>query len=127
MRIEFAPSSAVPVSVIAHNGTAGACDTPVADQLITVPLSVPCAVPATFRSPAQLALNEPFALVAVCSVGDHLKSEQLATGGIALDADAHVPINALTPAAVGLVVVLVCSKPAQPAAPIQRANADTNM
>jgi hypothetical protein len=127
MRIEFVPSSAVPVNVIAHNGTLGAWATPVALQLITVPLKVPCAVPATFRSPAQDALNEPFAVVAVCSVGLHWKPEQLDTEGITLDADAHVPISALTPAAVGLVVVLVCSKPAQPAAATANANADTNM
>ena len=94
---------------------------------MTDPLSTPCAVPATFRSPAQVALNEPLALVAVCSVGFHLKSEQLETAGITLDADAQVPINALTPAEVGLVVVLVCSKPAQPAAATATASADTRM
>src|SRR5687767_2126897 len=94
---------------------------------MTVPLSVPWAVPATFRSPAQLALNEPFAFVAVCSVGVHLKSEQLETEGITLEADAHVPINALTPAAVGLVVVLTRSKLVQPAAATASANTDTNM
>ena len=94
---------------------------------MTVPLSVPCAVPDTFRSPAHVALNDPLALVAVSSVGFHLKSEQVEAEGITLDADAQVPINALTPAALGPVVVLVCSKPAQPAAATATANTDTNM
>jgi hypothetical protein len=67
------------------------------------------------------------ALVAVCSVAFHLKSEQLATEGITLDAEAQVPIKALTPVALGLVVVLVCSKPAQPAAATAHASADTKM
>jgi hypothetical protein len=87
---------------------------------------VPCAVPETFKSPAQVALNEPFALVAVCSVAFHLKSEQVDGEGITLDADAQLPINALT-AAVGLVVVLTCSKLVQPEAATARANTDTNM
>jgi hypothetical protein len=84
-------------------------------------------VPATFRSPAQVALNEPLAAVAVCSVAFHLKSEQVDADGITVDADAHVPINPATPVALGLVVVLVCSKPAQPATAAESASADAKM
>ena len=84
-------------------------------------------MPEAFRSPAHAALNDPFALVAVNSVAFHLKSEQLEAEGIALDADAQVPINALTPAALGPVVVLERSKAAQPAAATATANTGTNM
>jgi hypothetical protein len=94
------------------------------------PLSVPWAVPTTFRLPAQVALKEPLADVAVCSVGFHLKSEQVDGDGIALDdVDAQVPINALTLGALGLglVVVLVCSKLVQPAAAAARASTDAKM
>jgi hypothetical protein len=44
---------------------------PVPDQFTVVPFKVPCAVPATFRPPAQVALNDPFALLDVCSVACH--------------------------------------------------------
>jgi hypothetical protein len=84
-------------------------------------------VPATFRLPAQVALNVPLALVAVCSVAFHLKSEHVDAEGITLDAETQLPISALTPAALGLVVVVECSKPAQPAAATARATTDANM
>ena len=67
-------------------------------------LIVPCAVPVSFRSLAQVALNEPLAEVAVCSVGFHLKSVQVDGAGMMLaDADAQLPISAPLPAAVGAV------------------------
>ena len=56
---------------------------------IVEPLSVPSAVPATFRSPAHVALNDPLAVVAVCSVTFHLKSVQVDGDGMTL-AEAHV-------------------------------------
>ena len=78
-----------------------------AAQLTTDPFSVPVAVPATFRSPAHDALNEPFAEVEVCSVAFHLKSVHEAVAGITLaDADVQLPISALTPAVVGLGIVV---------------------
>jgi hypothetical protein len=91
---------------------------------------VPDAVPETFRSPAQVALNEPFAVVAVCSVAFHLKSTHVDMVGIPLaaaEADAHVPIRAATPVPLGLVVVLVCSKLVQPATATETATAQARM
>jgi hypothetical protein len=67
------------------------------------------------------------AVAAVCSVTFHLKSEQVEGVGTTLDVETHVPINALTPVALGLVVVLVCSKPAQPMAATARVRADARM
>ena len=68
-----------------------------------------------FRSPGQLALNDPFAEVAVCSVTFHLKSVQVLGVGISVD-DVQLPSSELLPAAVGSVIELWCSKPAHPAA-----------
>jgi hypothetical protein len=100
----------------------------VADQVIVDPLSVPCAVPLTFKSPAHVALKLPFALVAVCSDAIHLKFVQEDGAGIMLlEADVHVPISALTLGVlvVGLVRLLECSKLAQPAAAAATASAYT--
>ena len=95
---------------------------------MTEPFRVPWAVPTTFRSPAQVALNDPLAVVAVCSVGFHLKSAQLEGDGITLDeAEAQVPISAATPVALGLVVVLVCSKLVQPAEATASARTEARM
>jgi hypothetical protein len=88
---------------------------------------VPCAVPVALMFPAQVALNDPLAEVAVCSVAFHLKSEQVDGDGITLDAETQLPINAVTPPALGLVVVLECSKPAQPTAATAAASADAKM
>src|SRR6185436_8098207 len=119
MRIEFVPSSAVPVSVIAHAGAPVSVAVPSASHEMVLPDSVPDAVPATFRLPAHVALNEPLALVAVCSVGFHLKSTHVEGEGITpLDAEAHVPMRALMVAVplVGPVTVDLCSNPTHPAA-----------
>jgi hypothetical protein len=87
--------------------TPGADAFALADQFNTVPFNVPVAVPATFRSPAHDALNDPFAELEVCSVTFHLKSVHEAAAGITLaEADVQLPISALTPAPVGLVIVL---------------------
>src|SRR6185436_1342949 len=113
MRIEFVPSSAVPVSVIAHAGAPVSVAVPSAPHVIVLPDSVPDAVPATFSPPA------PVALVAVCSVGFHLKSTHVEGEGITpLDAEAHVPMRALMVAVplVGAVTVDLCSNPTHPAA-----------
>ena len=129
-RIESMPSSAVPVSVMAHEGSPGAVAVPLALHAITEPLRVPWAVPATFRSPAQVALNDPLAEDAVCSVTFHLKSVHVDGDGMtldAVDAEAQLPISAATPAVVGPVVVLECSKPAQPAAAAAAATARAQM
>jgi hypothetical protein len=82
---------------------------PEAFHAIVDPLSVPSAVPVTFRLFAHVALNDPFADVDVCSVTDHLKSAHEEGDGAAL-ADVHDPSSALTPADEGPVMELVCSK-----------------
>ena len=107
--MESVPSSAVPVSVIAHDGTPGPVAFPDALHAIVDPLSDPSAVPVTSRLPAHVALNNPFAVVEVCSVTDHLKSVHEDGDGATL-ADAHDPISALTPGDEGPVMELVCSK-----------------
>jgi len=94
---------------------------------MTEPFMVPCAVPVAFRFPAHVALKDPLADVAVCSVAFHLKSEQVDGDGITLEAETQLPIKAATPAALGLVVVPECWKPAQPAAATATASADAKM
>ena len=69
-------------------------------QSIVEPLSVPWAVPVSFRSLAQVALNEPRAEVPVCSLTFHLKSAQVLGVGIRLD-EVQLPSRLPEPAAVG--------------------------
>lgn len=116
MRIELTPSSAVPVSATAHDVSPGAVAFAWPLQLI-VPDVVkwPSAVPFTFRSPAQVALNAPFALIGVCSDTFHLKSLQELGAGIRFD-EVQLPISELLPATVGAVGLLSRSKPMQPPA-----------
>ena len=83
--------------------------------MVAAPLKAPSAVPTTLRSFAHDALNEPLALVPVCSVTFHLKSVQELGAGIRFD-EVQVPIRELLPAAVGPASELVRSKPTQPAA-----------
>jgi hypothetical protein len=75
-RTVVTPISAVPRSVTRQLGRPGAVPVASADQAMVEPLMVPSAVPFNFTSPAQLALNEPFAVLPVCSVMFHLKSAQ---------------------------------------------------
>jgi len=104
------PSSAVPVSEIAHDGSDTVVAVPFAVHVTVVPVSVPAAVPDTLRSPAQVALNDPIADVGVCCVGVHLKSVQLDGEGMTLaEADVHVPTNASTESDAGLGVVVLLS------------------
>jgi hypothetical protein len=99
-------SSAVPVSEIAHEVRPGAVAFPLAVQEINVGFCMtPSAVPATFRSPAHVALNDPFALVAVCSVAFHLKSVHELGVGMIVD-EVQLPMSALMPLAVGEVTLL---------------------
>jgi hypothetical protein len=104
----------VPLSVIAHDGDPGAFAFPVALHMIVDPLNDPCAVPLTFRSFAHVALNDPFAVVAVCSVTLHLKSVHDEGDGTTV-ADDHVPISALMPEVDGAEGDVLCSNPMQPA------------
>jgi hypothetical protein len=114
MRIESTPSSAVPASRIWHDDSSAVVALAFAAHEITVPLNVPVAVPDTFRPPAHVALNDPFADVAVCSDGVHLKSVHEDGAGMTLAlADAHVPISDDTLVEVG-VRVLLLSKLMQP-------------
>ena len=114
MRIESTPSSAVPLSVIAHAVRPGAVAFPCALHEMPVPLSVPCAVPVSFRSPAHVALNDPRALVDDCSLAFHLKSLHALGEGMMFDED-QLPDSAPMPLADGPVSVLFRSKPIQPA------------
>ena len=101
--IESVPIAAVPASVMAQEVRPGPVALPFALQLIaTGEVNKPSAVPVNFRSPGQLALKDPLAAVAVCSVTFHLKSVHVLGVGIRVE-DVQLPINALFPAAVGSV------------------------
>jgi hypothetical protein len=114
--IESVPSVAEPVSVIAQDVSPGPVALPAALQLIAVGEDItPCAVPVNFRSPAQLALKAPFAVVAVCSETFQLKSVQVLGVGINVD-DVQLPSSELLPDALGSVDELRCSNPAHPVA-----------
>ena len=108
-RIEFIPSSAVPVSVMAHDVICGVDPVACACQLIELPLSVPLAVPVKWRPPAHDAANDPAADVGDCCVGVQVKSVQLdADGMMPVDADFHVPTSESTAAdVVGLLGTVV--------------------
>src|SRR3972149_8586598 len=85
-RIESAVSSAVPVRAIPQLVRPGAVAVPCALQaIVPVPVSEPWAVPATFRSPAHDALNDPLAVAGGCSVTLHLKSVHEAAAGMMFD------------------------------------------
>lgn len=104
--IESVPSVAVPVNEIAQEVSPGAVPFPWAFQLIWVGcVKAPSAVPASFSSPAQVALNEPFALMAVCSETFHLKSVHVLGVGMS-DDEVQVPSIELLPAADGPVTPL---------------------
>lgn len=114
--IESVPSLAVPASVIAHDVRPGAVALPDALHLISVgDVNRPSAVPVSFRSLGHVALNEPFAERALCSVTFHLKSVHVPGVGIRVD-DVQLPTRELLPATVGSVNELFRSNPAQPAA-----------
>lgn len=118
MRIESTCSSAVPVRVMLHEVRPGAVALPAALQVRLIGLvSEPWAVPVRLRSPAHFAVNFPFAVVGVCSVTSHWKSEHALGDGIRLD-EVQLPENAFVPAASGPVSELFRSKPTQPVASI---------
>ena len=114
MRIESTCSSAVPLSETAQEVKPGAVALAVPLQaMVAEVVNAPCAVPLSFRSPAQLALKFPLALVAVCSVTFHLKSVHESGDGMRLPDD-QLPRRAPLPAMPGSVEALLCSKPTQP-------------
>src|SRR4051812_44020384 len=90
-----------------HDGRPAAVAAPSALHSMTEPLNVPRAVPFSFSCPAQVALNDPDALVPVCSVTFHTKSVHVLAEGIRL-LELHVPPSALRPVAVGPMLSL-CS------------------
>jgi len=98
-----------------HDGSPGALAFPAALPLIVPPFSVPSATPFSFSAPAQVALNEPLALVDVCSVTSHLKSVHVLGDGTMFDED-QLPTSDLMSLADGPVNVLFRSYPKQPAA-----------
>jgi hypothetical protein len=79
---------------------------------MTDPLRTPRAVPVSFRSPAQVALKEPPADVAVWSVTFHWKFEQVLGEGMMFVED-QLPDRAPIPVVVGP-RVLLCSNSRQP-------------
>jgi len=112
--MEFTPSSAVPFKVIAQLGSDDTVAFPAAVHVMVEPLSVPSAVPASFKSPAQVALNEPFAAVGVSSVAFHLKSEHDVAAGITpAEVDVQLPIRDAMDVPLGLVTVVLFSYPTQ--------------
>src|SRR5690349_1383329 len=113
---------------MAHEEPPAGVAVPLACQVIVVPLSVPLAVPATFRPPAHVAVNEPDADVGDCCVGDHTKFVQLDGDGTGLvDADFHVPTNASTEPVVPVGVVVFDSYPTHPATAAATATAHANI
>src|SRR5436190_12435011 len=113
--IESVPIDAVPVNEIAHEVRPGPVAFPFELHWIVVgDVKVPSSVPVNFRSPGQLALNEPFIADEVCSVTFHLKSVHVLGVGMSVD-DVQVPRRELLPAAEGSVSELLCSKLVQPA------------
>src|SRR5688500_7633398 len=99
---------------MSHDVSPGASAFPFAFHFRLVGVvSSPSAIPDRFRPPAQVALNAPFAVVAVCSLTVHLKLLHALGDGMRLP-DVHVPMKALCPAVAGPVMLLLCSKPKQP-------------
>src|SRR6185436_15046162 len=122
MMIESDPIEAEPVSAIAQEGRPGPAAFAFALHWICVgEFRLPSAVPVNFRSPGQLAVNDPFADDAVCSVTFHLKSVHVLGVGISVD-DVQLPSSELLPAADGSVSELLCSKLVQPAAAVAAAS-----
>lgn len=100
-----------------HDAKSGAVAFPVAFHSRLVGLmSLPSAMPESFRLPAQVALKDPLAVVAVCSLTDHLKSPQALGDGMMFP-EVHTPTNAVVPVAAGPVMLLLRSKLKQPVVP----------
>src|SRR5262245_18993796 len=118
MMIESVLIEAVPVRAIAHEGRPGPAAFAFALHSICVGvLRLPSAVPVNFRSPGQVALNDPLAEDPVCSVTFHLKSVQVLGVGISVD-EVQLPSSELLPEADGSVSELLCSRLVQPAAAV---------
>src|SRR4051812_38698917 len=99
--IEGAPRVAVPLSVIAQEVRPGPVAFPCALHLIEVEsVNDPSAVPVNFRSPGQVALNDPFALLGVCSETFHTKFVQVLGVGMSVE-ELQLPSIALFPATDG--------------------------
>jgi hypothetical protein len=114
--IESVPIVAVPVRAIAHEVRPGPVAFPFALHSSEVGVvNAPWAAPVNLRSPGQLALKDPFAVVPVCSVTFHLKSVHVLGVGMSVD-EVQLPSSELLPVAVGSVEELRCSKPAHPIA-----------
>ena len=84
-RTVVTPISAVPFSETWQLASPAALPTAVALHSMVEPLIVPWAVPVSLRSLAQVALNEPLAVLPTCSVMFHLKSAQELGVGMRLD------------------------------------------
>src|SRR4051812_47979199 len=114
--IESVLSVAVPERTMWHEDRPGPVAFPSASHLIaTGVVRLPCATPVNFRSPGQLALNDPFREDEVCSDTFHLKSVQVLGVGMSVD-DVQLPSSELLPATDGSVSELLCSRPEHPGA-----------
>src|SRR3954466_12631436 len=95
--IESVLSVAVPVRTMWHEVRPGPVAFPSASHLIaTGEVRLPCATPVNFRSPGQLALNEPFMDEEVCSDTFHLKSVHVLGVGMSVE-DVQLPSSELLP------------------------------
>src|SRR3954468_16085468 len=114
--IESVLSVALPERMMWHEVRPGPVAFPSASHLIAVgELRLPCATPVNFRSPGQLALNDPFIPDEVCSETFHLKSVQVLGVGMSVE-DVQLPSSELLPAIEGSESELLCSSPLHPAA-----------
>jgi hypothetical protein len=94
----------VPVSAMPQVVSPGPVALPWALHVIAPEeVNAPWAVPVSRKSPAQVALNEPLAVVLVCSVAVHRMSVQVPGDGMRFD-DVQVPSSAPDPTAEGPVV-----------------------
>ena len=82
---------------------------PALQLMVVADVNTPSAVPVNFRSLGQVALNEPFADVAVCSLTVHLKSVHVLGVGMSCD-EVQLPRSELLPAIEGSLSELLCSK-----------------
>lgn len=113
---------AVPVRANAHDVRPGPAAFAFALHWIVVGVvRLPSAVPVNFRSPGQLALKDPFAEDAVCSLTFHLKSVQVLGVGMSVD-ELQLPSSELLLLADGSVSELLCSKLVQPATAVPAAS-----
>ena len=104
------------MSAMGHVTPPGAVPVAVAVQVTSVPVRVPCAVPATCTLPMHVAVNVPDPLVPEISVMVQLKLVHVFVRVVADDTDAHCPAEIpVGVVCVGEVVLLSENRFEQPA------------